>query len=131
MNLSIHNIILNTLSEIPAIRLAIVFGSVAGNRETANSDIDLAVLMDTRIDANQKIQIIEALASATGRAIDLIDLRTVGQPLLGQIITNGERIVGSDTRYAQLITKNLFDQADFLPYRNRILNERRHAWIGK
>jgi predicted nucleotidyltransferase len=131
MNTSIHNTIRDTLSEIPGIRLAILFGSVADNRETANSDIDLAVLMDTRINANQIIQIIEALASATGRAIDLIDLRTVGQPLLGQIITNGERIVGSDTRYAQLITKNLFDQADFLPYRNRILNDRRHAWIGK
>jgi predicted nucleotidyltransferase len=131
MNTSIHNTIRDTLSEMPGIRLAILFGSVADNRETANSDIDLAVLMDTRINANQIIQIIEALASATGRAIDLIDLRTVGQPLLGQIITNGERIVGSDTRYAQLITKYLFDQADFLPYRNRILNDRRHAWIGK
>ena len=131
MNTSILNTIRDTLSKIPAIRLAIVFGSVADNRETANSDIDLAVLMDASIDANQNIQIIEALASATGRAIDLIDLRTVGQPLLGQIVTNGERIVGNDTRYARLITKNLFDQADFLPYRNRILDERRHAWIGK
>jgi len=25
----------------------------------------------------------------------------------------------------------VFDVADFLPYRNRILSERRLAWIGK
>jgi predicted nucleotidyltransferase len=124
-------IIQNTLNQFPSIKLAIVFGSVADNRETVSSDIDLAVLTDTHIDAKQKTQIIEALATATGRAIDLIDLRTAGQPILGQIITRGVRIMGSDTDYAQLITKNLFDQADFLPYRNRILDERREAWIGK
>ena len=131
MDSPIKSIIENTLNQIPAIKLAIVFGSVAGNRETASSDIDLAVLMDAHIDAKQKAKIIEALATATGRAIDLIDLRTAGQPLLGQIITRGARILGSDADYAQLITKNLFDQADFLPYRNRILDERREAWIGK
>jgi predicted nucleotidyltransferase len=131
MNTSIHNTIHNTLREIPAIKLAIVFGSVTGNRETANSDIDLAILMDTRIDAIQKIKIIEALASATGRPIDLIDLRDAGQPLPGEILTNGKRIVGNDVLYAQLITKNLFDRADFIPYRNRILEEKRHACTGK
>jgi len=131
MDSTIKIIIQNTLNQFPEIKLAIVFGSVAVNRETNSSDIDLAVLTDTPIDVKQKIKLIEALATATGRAIDLIDLKTAGQPLLGQIISNGERIKGSDSVYARLITKNLFDQADFLPYRNRILDERREAWIGK
>ena len=30
-----------------------------------------------------------------------------------------------------LSKRHLFDQADYLPYRNRILAERRQAWIGK
>ena len=129
--MAIQSKTLNTLKQFPEINLAILFGSVALERENAHSDIDLAVQMDSKLDVKQKIQLIEALALATGRSIDLIDLKTAGQPLLGEIISKGQRILGSDTRYAQLITKNLFDRADFLPYRNRILKERRESWIGK
>lgn len=131
MDSPIKNILQNTLNQDPAIKLAILFGSVATNRATEQSDIDLAVLADTPLDFDQKVKLIESLAIATGRPIDLIDLKIAGQPLLGQIISNGERILGNDTVYAQLVTRNLFDQADFLPYRNRILDERREAWIGK
>lgn len=31
---------------------------------------------------------------------------------------------------ASLLRQHLFDAADFLPYRDRILEERRRAWIG-
>ncbi len=131
MGTLILNTIQNTLNQFPSIKLAIVFGSVANNRETPDSDIDLAILTNDIIDTKQKIQIIEALATSTGRTIDLIDLRTAGQPLLGEIISHGTRILGNNAEYASLITKNLFDQADFLPYRNRILEERRQAWTNK
>ena len=59
------------------------------------------------------------------------DIHTVGEPLLGQILQHGKRILGSDTHYANLIRRHLFDQTDYLPYRNRILAERRQAWIGQ
>ena len=74
---------------------------------------------------------IAALADKTGRAIDLVDLTTVSEPLLGQIVRHGRRLLGSDTAYGQLLSRHLFEQADFMPYRNRILAERRMAWIGK
>jgi hypothetical protein len=61
----------------------------------------------------------------------LVDLFTVGEPLLGQIIAGGRRILGDDERYALLLSRHLFDQADFMPYRKRILQERRQAWIGR
>lgn len=77
------------------------------------------------------MQLIGDLSAAIGRPIDLVDLQTVGEPLLGQILRYGKRLFGSNARYADLIRKHLFDQADFLPYRNRILAERRKAWIGK
>lgn len=35
------------------------------------------------------------------------------------------------TGHAALLSRHLFDAADFLPYRNRILAERRQAWIGR
>lgn len=50
---------------------------------------------------------------------------------MGQILAGEQRLTGSDTAYAELISRRLFDQADFFPYRNRILEERRRKWIGK
>ena len=50
--------------------------------------------------------------------------RQAGEPLLGEVL-KGRRLLGSDTSYARLITRHLLDAADFLPYRERILSERR------
>jgi len=113
-----------------AIRQVILFGSVARNRARFESDIDVAIELDHRLDAVEKIRLIEKVSAITGRAVDLIDLKTVGQPLLGQIIEHGLRLVGDDASYGNLLSKNAFDHADFLPYRQRILEARRQAWIG-
>jgi predicted nucleotidyltransferase len=123
--------VLNALGVQPDIVLAILFGSIASGTERTDSDIDIAVAAGRTLDAVEKMRLISNLAEATGRSIDLIDLHTVGEPLLGQILQHGERIIGTGRRYAELIRKHLFDKADFLPYRERILLERRQAWIGK
>jgi predicted nucleotidyltransferase len=119
------------ISTQPDIVLAILFGSLAVGKGNRDSDLDLAVDAGRRLTAREKMALISELAKTTGRPIDLVDINAVGEPLLGQIIRHGKRILGSDTSYANLIRRHLFDQADFLPYRNRILSERRRAWIGK
>lgn len=119
------------LAAFPHIELALLFGSVARGDERPQSDLDIAVGARHALSAAQKIALIEALAERTGRPIDLVDLRTVGEPLLGQILRHGRRLLGSDKAYGQLISRHLFDQADFVPYHARILAERRAAWIGK
>jgi len=53
-----------------------------------------------------------------------------GEPLLGQVLRYGRRVLGSDNEHADLILRHVLDQADFMPYRDRILMERRQAWIG-
>ena len=123
---------LRTLLEQEAdIRLAILFGSLAKGRETVASDIDIAIAKERPLTVPDKMALIETLASALGRPVDLVDLRSVGEPLLGRILTEGERILVRDERLlAELIKKHLFDSADFLPLRQRILEERRRAWIG-
>lgn len=123
--------ILEALRIRPQIRLAILFGSLAEGRAHAVSDLDLALDLGREMDAEDKIALVSELAQRTGRPVDLVDLRRVGEPLLGQILKYGKRILGSDTAYAQLITRHVFDQADFVPYRDRILAERRKAWIGQ
>ena len=127
----IDNTLRKVLNEFTQLDLAILFGSVAKGQARVDSDLDIAVLAKKTLSADEQIQIISALAEATGRPIDLIDLKVTGVPLLGQILKHGRRIFGSDTLYGQLISRNLFDQADFMPYRNRILAERRALWIGK
>ncbi len=119
------------LSSFPQITLAILFGSVASGKANAQSDLDLAVIAVKPLQATEKIQIIEALALLTGRPIDLVDVHAAPEPLLGQVFKHGRRILGTDTAYAQLLYRHLIQQADFVPLQNRILSERRMAWIGK
>ena len=119
------------LAQHPEICLAILFGSMATGRASRDSDVDLAVVRERALAADEKMVLMSELAEATGRAIDLIDLYNVGTLLLGQIVKRGRRILGTDERYAELMKRYLFEEADFMPYYRRILSERRAAWIGK
>ena len=121
----------NVLARFSDISLALLFGSVAAGRQRADSDLDIAVAANHPLSPAEKIAITQALAELTGRPIDLIDLATVTEPLLGQIVKHGRRLLGNDTLFAKLISRHLIEQADFMPIRDRVLTERRIAWIGK
>src|SRR3990172_5381112 len=120
-----------TISTQLEVQLVILFGSLATGKWDKESDLDIAVDAGRHLMVNEKIYLIEKLAQQTGRPVDLVDIQRIGEPLLGQILRYGKRILGSDRHYARVLCGHLFDQADFLPYRNRILAERRQAWIGK
>jgi predicted nucleotidyltransferase len=128
--MDLNNRIRHVLALHGGIRLAILFGSLAKGRATPESDLDLAVLMDAPLSAETKMALIGDLSQAIGRPVDLIDLRATGESILGQVLKHGVRLLGSDTDYAELLKRHLFDEADFMPYRRRILAERRRAWIG-
>ena len=115
----------------PTIQLAILFGSLAAGRGKAESDVDLAVDAGRLLTADEKLALISDLAVRTGRSVDLVDIQAIGEPLLGQILRHGRRVHGSMTCYADLIRRHLFDQADYMPYRRRILAERRRTWTEK
>jgi len=119
------------LKRHPKIRLALLFGSVASGQAGPDSDLDLAVDIGHPLSTAQKMTLVTELAASTGRPIDLIDLRNIGEPLLGQILRHGKRLIGLDAVYAALLTRHWFDEADFMPYYRRILAARRSEWIGK
>jgi len=114
----------------PGVKSVILFGSVARQEERFDSDIDIAVDLGHPMDAEERSSLMAEISARTARPVDLVDLAKAGEPLLGQILTKGRRVAGSDEAYAALLSRHLIDQADFLPYRNRILDERRKAWIG-
>ena len=131
MSHSIDLLLKEALQQFPQISLAVLFGSAALDRQRPNSDLDIAVAANRPLTASEKIAIIGVLAERTGRTIDLVDLSGVAEPLLGQVVRHGRKIQGSDTLYGELISRHLFEQADFMPYRSRLLAERRVAWTGK
>jgi len=129
--MELNDRIRQVLNQHGGIRLAILFGSLAGRQATPLSDLDLAVLMETSLSPKTRMSLVDALSQALGRPVDLIDLRRAGEPLLGQILRHGVRLMGQDADYAELLKRHVFEEADFMPYRWRILAERRQAWIGK
>lgn len=119
------------LARQPGLRQAILFGSVAAGTARPGSDLDIALDFGARIGAEQKLGLIVSLAELSGRPVDVVDLRAVGEPLLGQILSAGRRILGSDADFGDLIARHLTEVEDFLPLRKRIQDERRRAWIGR
>ncbi|WP_417528369.1 type VII toxin-antitoxin system MntA family adenylyltransferase antitoxin [Marinomonas shanghaiensis] len=81
---------------MPKARLIYLFGSQADGSATASSDIDIAVLLDKKIDSVARFDLQETLAIELNKDVDLVDLLTASTVLQNQIIMNGELLVGSE-----------------------------------
>jgi uncharacterized protein len=118
------------LLEQDDILVAIAFGSAAEGGLRVDSDLDIAVLAPKPLTARRRRELVSLLADLSGRPVDLIDLRTSGITVTKAALS-GKRLICRDrTALASLISRMLLDTADFLPYRERILRERRASWIG-
>lgn len=128
---NIQTTITNILEQFPEILIGILFGSAAEDKLTYKSDVDLAVSGHKPLSADVKKDLHEALAVELLRPVDLIDLQITNGLILFQAITKGNRFYCKDKHlYAELMKKMLFNQADMMPYHNRILKERRERWIN-
>ncbi len=118
------------LSQYPNIRLAILFGSQSNpdRKKHFGSDIDLAIMTDMPINNRFKMQLMETIGAEFGCPVDIVDVNEAPEPILGEVF-KGQRLLGDDASYAQLLTRHLLNTADFVPLRERILKERRDRWI--
>jgi predicted nucleotidyltransferase len=117
------------LSREEDVRLAIVFGSTVRGEPRMDSDVDVAILARAPLSARRRRELTILLADATGRPVDLVDLRTAGVVVTSRVLRYGKRVVSKDSRaFGDLLSRTLLDTADFLPYHERILAERRQAW---
>jgi predicted nucleotidyltransferase len=128
---AIDSAVTAVLDRFPNISFAIIFKSVAYGRPRIDSDLDIAVAATRKLEVSEKIALTQALAEATGRPIDLLDLATVTELLLGQILQYGRRLLGTDTQFSNLIYRRLVDEADFRPTQRKVLTERFAIWLGK
>ncbi|MFC3285794.1 type VII toxin-antitoxin system MntA family adenylyltransferase antitoxin [Litchfieldella rifensis] len=119
------------MTAFPYLEQVILFGSFASGQAHENSDVDVAVQSDRPLTAEQRLELIDAIALAFDRPVDLVDLSSAGEPLLSQIVTTGIRIRGSDAAWGRLIYKNIMESTDFVPLQRHILRTRQRAWIGK
>jgi len=97
-------------------------------RARPDSDLDVAVAADRPLDAAQKQALIERLAEASGRPVDLIDLRTAGEPLLGRALQGRPLLLRDRRLFEEIIKRHLIEVEDFLPLQRRLLAKRRKAW---
>jgi predicted nucleotidyltransferase len=111
------------------IKLAVLFGSCAKGILRPESDIDIAIELNKPLLEDKKIEIIQRIAKITGRAVDLVDLKKIGEPLLGQVIKHGKVIKGNPQAFTEMAIRNVYANEDFLPYIKRSLQARREKWI--
>ncbi len=129
---AVQSVITKVLARHPSIVIAVLFGSLAADRAHRESDVDLAIDSVVPITPETRIQLIDELAVAIGRPVDLIDLDRTHNPLLQQVLVHGRLLRCHDrSRYAELIRRMAYEEADIMPYYRRILAERRQAWIGR
>lgn len=125
-----HDALADFLDEQPDLVLGILFGSANRGTERWGSDVDVGVMADAPLSAERKKALIEALALRFGRPVDLVDLQTARGVLLHEILSTGTLVYAPDrTYYAELMKRHVFDQADFMPYYNRLLAARRRRWL--
>jgi predicted nucleotidyltransferase len=122
--------ILHVLEQFPEVKLASLFGSAARGQLTGRSDIDVAVAAETRLPLETRLAMAVQLSKALHREVDLIDLQDVTGEILQQSLCQGVKLLQKDAElYARLIQRLWFDQADMMPYRRRILAERRRRFL--
>ena len=82
--------------ELPDVQAIYLFGSQASGEASAESDVDLAVLSQRKIDPIARWQLGERLAVLLGRDVDLVDLRSASAVLRVQVLDGGRLLDEQD-----------------------------------
>jgi predicted nucleotidyltransferase len=81
---------------LPSLRAVYLFGSVVTEHFTKDSDIDVAVLTSEPMDALLRWKLIQQLAIALNRDVDLVDLSIASTVMQFQVVSTGERVFTAD-----------------------------------
>lgn len=117
-------IIKKVLVDALAPYLIYIFGSTVKGRGREESDIDIAILRDKKIDEYELFILSQKLADILKREVDLIDLSKASTVFKIQIMKTGKLIYNSDN-----LNKMYFQMRTMKDY--ALLNEERQEIINK
>ncbi|MDA3948503.1 MAG: nucleotidyltransferase domain-containing protein [Spirochaeta sp.] len=116
-----------------AIRLAILYGSVARGTHRTDSDIDLALCTDPRItiDDDTLLAVVAACEKATGREVQVRDLARAHGVFLKEALTTGKVIHQTESRVrGELIIRMLSFVEDLLPAIRNIRARKKERFLA-
>lgn len=106
----------NLLNAEADIVLAIVYGSYAAGNAREESDLDIAVAGRQKLTPEERLNLAEKLERATGKSVDLRDLRALEGLILVQVLSKGRVLVRKDpVLLGNLTVKMLSFQEDLWP----------------
>ena len=106
-------------------RLLVLFGSAAGGRAHAQSDLDIAAVFDPLPDPDRRLRMIGEIQDLCRRAVDLVFLRDDTNPVLRFEIFRRGRPIHEETAglFRSEAVRALALYEDSLPFR-KLLRER-------
>jgi len=107
------------------VTFAMVFGSVAKDEATADSDLDLAVAFETHHPEDDGysdlfLELRSELDRVTSFDIDLVDVYTMPESFASAVFDGGEVILGSETERATLESELTGDEPSKEEAKNRV-----------
>jgi len=118
------------LADESGLKLALLYGSAADGKMRADSDVDVALLFDSPLTAEQKMRLVSRLESELKREVDLVDLFNLNGTILRRVLSQGRVLIQTKPDVlAALVRKMIYNQADMMPYVSRTLMERQQRFI--
>lgn len=107
------------------------FGSYARNKANSNSDIDICIAAARPLTSEEIIETSTDLSLLLKKEIDLLDLNASQGAILKEALQSTIWIRKDSSYFAQVLKRMLFDQADFQPYYQRMLQKKRERFLKK
>ncbi|NLW33363.1 MAG: nucleotidyltransferase domain-containing protein [Fibrobacter sp.] len=122
--------LIDVLTQIPQVQIAILFGSASQDRMRPESDIDIAIAEEKLMSIERRIELNGILSPCIHKDVDLVDLRSAHGLLLSEILTKGTPLIIRDRNlYFNLIKENVYFNQDYLPLIKRCLEKRNRRFI--
>lgn len=77
-------------------QFAILYGSLVSGALREDSDVDLAVMYPSALDADRLIRLVGEVSAVFGRDADLLDLRRAGPIIKMQVLQFGRPVIVND-----------------------------------
>ncbi len=118
------------LASASGLRLALLYGSSVGGRMRGDSDVDVAVLFERPLEAEQKMRLTASLEAGLSRSVDLVDLFSLNGTILKQVLCKGQVLIRKNREdLPSLLRRMTYNQADMMPYVSRTLYERQERFV--